>query len=49
MRPLRIVDKPSKINLANYEQRLRRMLTEIRLMAGDLEEALERIEREKKL
>jgi len=46
---LRIVGKPSKINLANYEQRLRRILTEVKMMAADLEEGLERIEREKKL
>lgn len=43
---VRINDKPIRINLANYEQRLRKMLTVFRLMTAELEEALEQIEKD---
>lgn len=47
-RPVKIIDKPVKLNLHNYETRLRKLLTVLRIMTADLEEALERYEKEKR-
>ncbi len=48
MRQVRVTERPIKINTGNLEQRLRKFLTVFRLIAGEIEEALEQIEKEKK-
>lgn len=45
---VRITDRPVKINTGNLEQKLRKFLTVFRLIAGEIEEALEQIEKNRK-
>jgi predicted nucleic acid-binding Zn-ribbon protein len=46
--PVKIIDRPLRPNLANYESRLRRMRNEIAAILADIDEALERIDKDRK-
>jgi hypothetical protein len=46
--PVKIIDRPLRPNLANYEQRLRRIRTEIALILATIDDALERIDKDRK-
>jgi hypothetical protein len=46
--PVKIIDRPLRPNLANYEQRLRRMRDEIAVILAQIDEALERIDKDRK-
>jgi hypothetical protein len=39
-----ITDRPHRINLANYEQRLRKIRTVVALILGEIDDGLEQIE-----
>jgi hypothetical protein len=47
-RLLKIIDKPAHLNIANYEGRLRRLRHEIALILAQIDDALERIEEDRK-
>lgn len=40
-------DKPRKVNFANYEQRLRKLLTVFELITAEIREALDQVEKDK--
>jgi hypothetical protein len=48
-RLLKIIDRPPHPNLANYEQRLRRMRNEIALLLAQIDDALARIDEDRKM
>jgi hypothetical protein len=41
---LSIIDRPQRINLANYEQRLRKIRNVVALILGEIDDGLDQIE-----
>jgi hypothetical protein len=39
-----IIDRPQRINIANYEQRLRKIRNVVALILGEIDDGLEQIE-----